>query len=241
MERRVIMNNTYTAQEVLKEVFNTPELYSLIVPDTITPYGIFWGGSRHFGLATDSSDYDLNIIVSLEDYLALEKDHKFRPSIYFNDIRLHWYYIPVNIRFFNFEVYAFYGLEWWSTTALKQLSKSDFLAIYDDQKIDLFINNLQKSTNLFREMLAAKYTDLIATILEAPRLTDYLHKKSYIFLLLGSLLANSLEEDIQTIRSIKSLTANIEHPTKYNSLQLSSELAVFITEKYQKLYDWLIA
>lgn len=234
------MSKNYTAQEVLDEVFNTPELYSLIVPETIKPYGIFWGGSRHFGLTTETSDYDLNIIVSLEDYLAMEKDHKFRPSIYFNDIRLHWYYIPVNIRFFNFEVYAFYGLEWWAVTAIKQLSKSDFLAVYDEQKIDLFISNLQKSTNIFREMLAAKYTDLVATILKAPRLTDHLHKKSYIFLLLGSLLTNSLEEDFQTIRYIKQLTAGIEHPTKHTILHLPPELTTFITGKYQKLYDWLL-
>ena len=59
-------------KEVLDNVFNNPELYSLIVPKDITPYGIFWGGSRHFGLTTNASDYDLNIIVSLEDYLKLE-------------------------------------------------------------------------------------------------------------------------------------------------------------------------
>lgn len=233
------MNKIYTEQEVLNEIFNTPELYSLIVPETITPYGIFWGGSRHFGLATDSSDYDLNIIVSLEDYLTLEKEHKFRPSIYFNDLRLHWYYIPVNIRFFNFEVYAFYGLEWWTTAALKQLVKTDFLAIYDEQKIDQFIKSLQGSIEIFRELLASKYINLIKAILKADKITDYLHKKSYMFLLLASLLVDYSEEDLQIIRQIKQLTAKIEHPTKYNNLQLPIDLNAFVVKKYQSLYEWL--
>jgi hypothetical protein len=241
MEGKLSMNKTYTAQDVLEEVFNTPELYSLIIPETITPYGIFWGGSRHFDLATETSDYDLNIIVSLEDYLELEKEHKFRPSIYFNETRLHWYYIPVNIRCFNFEVYAFYGLEWWSAAAIKQLTKTDFIVIYDEQKIDLFINNLQKSLVIFKELLATKYLELVETLLKAPKLTGYLHKKSYIFLLLGSLIEGSLKEDLQTISYIKHLTSEIEKPNKDTVFRISAELETFILKKYQTLYDWLDA
>jgi Mg2+/Co2+ transporter CorC len=48
------------------------------------------------------------------------------------------------------------------------------------------------------------------------------------------------EEDFQTICHIKRITAGIEHPTKHTILHLPTELTTFITEKYQKLYDWLL-
>lgn len=80
---------TYTPQEVIDLVFSTPELYSLLVPDGIEAYGILWGGSRLFNLTINDSDYDLNIIVSIDDYYKIEQTHKFRPSIYINGIRLH--------------------------------------------------------------------------------------------------------------------------------------------------------
>ena len=56
--------------KILQTVLDTPELYELLVPESIGAYGIMLGGSRFLHFDTDASDYDLNIL-SKYDYLKL--------------------------------------------------------------------------------------------------------------------------------------------------------------------------
>lgn len=226
----------YTPQEVIDLVFSTPELYKLLVPDNIEAYGILWGGSRLFDLIIDESDYDLNIIVSVEDYYKIEQTHKFRPSIYINGIRLHWYYFPINPKFFNFAKYAFYGLEWWTAAALMNLTTKNFLQINNVQKINIFLNNLKNNLFLLKDMLYTKYNGNSQFTNEA---VYYLHKKSYLFLCLGSLINNSLEQDREEIIKIKQLTQNINTPNKYNYIPITPTDAAFVLRTYTIFKNWL--
>ena len=230
------MQVNYTPQEIIDLVFSTPELYKLLVPDNIEAYGILWGGSRLFDLTIDESDYDLNIIVSVEDYYKIEQTHKFRPSIYINGIRLHWYYFPINPKFFNFAKYAFYGLEWWTAAALMNLTTKNFLQINNAQKINIFLNNLKNNLPLLKDMLYTKYNGNSQFTDEA---VYYLHKKSYLFLCLGSLINNSLDQDREEIIKIKQLTHNINTPNKYNYIPIAPIDAAFVLRICAIFKNWL--
>lgn len=227
---------------IVKTVLETPELYSLLVPDGINAYGIFFGGSRFFGLENEDSDYDLNILVSTEDYIQLEKTHDERPSIYINGIHIHWYYCPVNFKFFNFAFGSYMGLYWWTAAFIQGITKESFIKIIDINGINEFLAKINDNKNLLFMLLRDTYRYGYLRLPKDVNILRFMWKKSYLPLYIAFLLSDADVTKKDTIRKIKKATANIERlddplNAKALSQKLSDDDIQFIIDMYKVLID----
>lgn len=228
--------------KILQTVFDTPELYKLLVPEGINAYGIMLGGSRFLNFDTDASDYDLNILVSPSDYQKLEAEHNLRPSIYIGDVHIHWYYWPTNLRFFNFESGSFAGLIWWTAAMLQGITEKSFLKVIDENGIKTFLNLYEKNQTLLKNLMKDKYYIYYNKLPQDDRLNNVIWKKTYLHLYIGSLVNNTTKQDFNAIKEIKKLTSDIEFPLnnkKTPVVKLSEEQLTLIKNLLNSLILWL--
>lgn len=116
------------------------------------------------------------------------------------------------------------------------LTTKDFLKINNEQKLNIFLNNLKNNIPLLKDMLYTKYKENIQFTDEA---VQYLHKKSYLFLCLGSLINGTLDQDRKEIIKIKQLTQHIDTPNKYNYIPIAPLDAAFVLRICTIFKDWL--
>lgn len=229
----------YTQQDIIDIIFNDKTLYSLLVPEGINAYGIFFGGSRFLEINSEDSDYDLNIVVSNDDYQKLEKEHKFRSAIHIGENRIHWYYFPINPKFFHFDHYSYFGLEWWTTAIWKGITKDSFLKIINEERIEKFINNLERNKPLFKELMQDKYLITLTKREKNQDVLDRLWKKSYMFVYLANELSGTLSKNLSKICKLKELTKDINSIKETKKLNFSENEQEFIKNSYKQLKNWL--
>ena len=227
---------------IIDTVLNTPSLYRLLIPDGINAYGILFGGSRFFSLENENSDYDLNIIVSVEDYAKLEKKHSERPSIYINDIHIHWYYCPVDFKFFNFNVGSYMGLYWWNAALIQGITRESFIRIIDNTGVTTFLNKLETNKNLLFMLLRDAYRFSYLKLPKDETILRFIWKKSYLPLYIAFMLSKTDPAKKNAIRKIKQATADIERldePRNVAALlkALSDEDIQFIIDMFNVLIE----
>lgn len=227
---------------IIETILNTPSLYRLLIPDGINAYGIMLGGSRFFGLENEDSDYDLNIIVSSEDYAKLEKKHSERPSIYINNIHIHWYYCPVDFKFFNFSFGSYMGLYWWNAAFIQGITRESFIRILDESGITKFLNKLEANKTLLFMLLRDAYRFGYLKLPKDETILRFIWKKSYLPLYIAFMLSNTDSSKKDVIRKIKRATANIEQiddqsNTASLAQKLSDEDVQFIIDMFNVLIE----
>ena len=215
-----------TSEQIVTTILETPELKKLMWPDGVAIFGIFAGGSRSLNLDTKTSDCELNIIVSADDYYELSKiPFWFHPRIIINNTFVHWYYIPVDAINYNFSLY--YALLYYLVLILKGFSKDNFIRIFNREKVEEFVLHLNGLKSQLIEQFYNKHSNF-------KKYTYY--KKTYLFLLLNSIIKNTVDTDIDIIKSIKQKLSTIRiDATEQEKDVLSEDEKQFVESSYNEL------
>ena len=169
-----------------KELFNEKEIIMIYI-----------GGSRSTDILDNNSDYDIVILTYDNDYHNV---NKYAYILYKNNIKIHWYYDPINELFNIINHDCIYGC-----MQIKNLR--DDIVLYKNPKYNDIIDNLIKIKDDLSHISCYKYFNFNKKYIESILIDGYIKEEKYSKLLyhlcLASYYITGETPDKDFLRSIK--------------------------------------